>query len=318
MAMDKGHKIGVVGAGQVGATCAYTLLMGGLVSDLVLIDLNAQRVRGEALDLSHGLSLRPPAEVIAGTYADLSGADIVIIAAGVSQKPGESRMDLVRGNAKVFAQIIPEVMRYAPDALLLIITNPVDVLTFAAQRLSGLPEGRVIGSGTVLDTARLRYLISRHTQIDPRNIHAYVLGEHGQSELPAWSAARVAGVELDAYCQLCDRCEGSLLRFAMEAFDAQVRNVADEIIRAKGATYYAVAVAVQRIVEAILRDEQAILTVSTVQKGAYGLHDVALSLPAIVGREGVRQVLAVGLDPAEEAALLQSAEAIRAGIREMG
>lgn len=315
---NRGNKVAIIGAGQVGTTCAYTLLLSGLVSELVLIDLDEKRVRGEVLDLSHGMALCPPAEVIVGSYADCAHADIVILAAGVSQRPGETRMDLVRRNNAVFADIVPKVVAAAPEAILLVVTNPVDVLTYVSYRLSRLPAGRVIGSGTVLDTSRLRYLLSQHTQVDPRNIHTYVLGEHGDTELPAWSLTRIAGMSMDAYCGLCNRCKGSLEDMVREQFDAQVRNVAYEIIEAKGATYYAVAVAVKRICEAILRDEQAILTVSTILSGEYGLPEVALSLPAVLGRNGVRQVLPVHLDADEQAKLEASAQAIRSAIVDSG
>ncbi|HML49355.1 MAG TPA: L-lactate dehydrogenase [Clostridia bacterium] len=315
---NRGNKVAIVGAGQVGSTCAYTLLLSGLVSELVLIDLNEKRVRGEVLDLSHGTPLCPPAEIVAGQYPDCKDADIVILAAGVSQRPGETRMDLVRRNAKVFESIVPQVVRYAPEAILLVVTNPVDVLTYVTSRLSGLPAGRVIGSGTVLDTSRLRFLLSRHTQVDPRNIHTYVLGEHGDSELPAWSLTSIAGMTMDEYCGLCNRCESRLSEVVRAQFDEQVRNVAYEIIEAKGATYYAVALAVRRICEAILRDEQAILTVSSVLDGQYGLSGLALSLPVVLGRQGVREVLPIHLDAEEMEKLNLSAAAIRTAVEQTG
>lgn len=313
-----GNKAVIIGAGQVGCTCAYTLLLSGLVSDLVLIDINEKRARGEVLDLSHGIPLCPPANIVYGDYPDCVDADIVVLSAGVSQGPNETRMDLTRRNAKVFQSTVPMVAQYAPQTILLIVTNPVDVLTYVSHGLSGFPAERVIGSGTVLDTSRLRYLLSRHTRVDPRNIHTYVLGEHGDSELPAWSMTTIAGMGMDEYCGLCAACEGSLSQFAMESFDAQVRNVAYDIIEAKGATYYAVALAVRRIAEAILRDEQAILTVSSVLHGVYGLEGVALSLPAILGREGVRQVLPIHLSGDERDKLMRSAGVIREAIQGLG
>ncbi|MDR3085914.1 MAG: L-lactate dehydrogenase [Christensenellaceae bacterium] len=313
--LKQGNKIVIVGAGQVGATTAYTLLISGLVSELVLIDLNEQKVLGEVLDLAHGIPLCPPANIKAGGYADCAHADIVIFAAGANQRPGETRMDLTRKNAAVFAQIVPRVMEHAPkDVILLVVTNPVDVLTYETQQLSGLNPGQVIGSGTVLDTSRLRYLLSQHTGVDARNIHSYVLGEHGDSELPAFSLTNIAGVSMDEYCAVCGGCEGGLSKRIAEEFDGKVRKAAYAIIEGKGATYYAVALAVRRIVEAILRDEKSILTVSSLMRGEYGLNGVCLSLPSIVGAKGVENVLAVPLSEEELRLLRASAGEIRQGI----
>ena len=313
--IKKGNKVVVVGAGQVGATTAYTLLLSGLVSELVLIDINEKRTIGEVLDLSHGSPLCPPADIKAGTYADCVDANIVILTAGANQKPGETRMDLTRKNIEVFKSIVPQVVKYAPHAILLVVTNPCDVLTYVTWKISGLPAHQVIGSGTVLDTSRLRYLLSQHTGIDARNVHTYVLGEHGDTELPAWSLTSIAGMNMDEYCGLCSKCEGQLSHRVKSEFVDKVRNAAYAIIEGKGATYYAVALAVRRIVEAILRDEQSILTVSSVLDGQYGLTDVCLSLPCIVGITGVEQTLPIHLDEDEERLLKASAEAIQEGIR---
>lgn len=313
--LKQGNKIVVVGAGQVGATSAYTLLISGLVSELVLIDLNEKKVAGEVLDLAHGIPLCPPADIKAGDYADCANADIVIIAAGANQKPGETRMDLTRKNVAVFSSIVPRIMEYAPsDVVLLVVTNPVDVLTYVTLKLSGLPKGQVIGSGTVLDTSRLRYLLSQHTGIDARNIHGYVLGEHGDTELGAFSVTSIAGMSMDEYCGLCAECEGGLSKVVKEEFREKVRDVAYTIIEGKGATFYAVALAVRRIVEAILRDEQSILTVSSLLTGEYGLQGVCLSLPSIVGIHGVEQMLPIHLNEEEEAQLRHSAKTIREAI----
>lgn len=306
-----GNKIGVVGAGLVGATSAFTLLVSGLVSELVLIDLNEKKAAGEVLDLAHGIPLIPPAEIISGSYADLAGSDIVIIAAGANQRPGETRMDLTRKNIAVFKSIVPEIVKYAPDSILLIVTNPVDVLTYVTLKLSGFPQSRVLGSGTLLDTSRLRYLLSRHAGIDARNIHTYVLGEHGDTELAAWSLTRIAGMEIDEYCDQCGECNNRLSEVAKAEFDDEVRNVAYTIIENKGATHFAVAIAVRRIVEAILRDEQSILTVSALVDGMYGIDNTCLSLPCIVGAQGVESVLSVRLDESETELLRKSADAIK-------
>jgi len=313
---EKGTKAVVIGAGQVGATTAYTLMLSGLLSELVIIDLNQNKAKGEALDIVHGMPLCPPAEVYAGGYPDCAGADIVIITAGANQKPGETRLDLLAKNRAVFGSIVPQAVRYAPDALYLVVTNPVDALTLETIRLSGLPAGRVIGTGTVLDTSRLRYLLSRHTGIDPRNIHAFVLGEHGDSEFVAWSRASIAGMTLDEYCADCGRCKGPLSDILDTEIENGVRHAAYSIIEMKGATYYAIAVAVRRIVEAILRDEQSILTVSTLLEGQYGLNGVCLSVPAVVGRSGVERVLEVGLDGDEKGRLAASARTILSAMTE--
>lgn len=304
------RKVAIVGAGQVGATTAYTLMISGLVSDLVLIDINHLKASGEALDLSHGMAFCPPTDVVCGDYSACKGADIVILTAGANQKPGETRLDLTRKNVNVFGSIVPEVVRHAPNAILLVVTNPVDILTYVTLKISGLPASRVIGSGTVLDTARLRYLLSRHTDLDPRNIHSYVIGEHGDSELPLWSLTRIAGMDMDRYCASCGGCGGKLSQVAKDSFDSQVRNVAYSIIEKKGATYYAVALAVRRITEAILRDERSILTVSSLLTGQYGLRDLCLSLPCIVGAQGVDRVLPVNISEEEHALLLRSGDTI--------
>ncbi len=313
----QGNKIVVVGAGQVGATTAYTLLLSGLASELVLIDIDEKKVRGEVLDLAHGIPLCPPADIRAGKYEDCAHADLVILAAGANQKPGETRMDLTKKNAKVFASIVPQVMRYADEnTVLLVVTNPVDTLTYLTWKLSGLPKGRALGSGTVLDTSRLRYLLSLHTGVDARNIHTYVLGEHGDTELPAFSLTSIAGMSMDEYCACCRECEGSLYQTVAGEFDERVRRAAYAIIEGKGATYYAVALAVRRICEAILRDEKSILTVSSPLEGEYGLRELCLSLPCVVGGGGAEQLLPIRLNAEETEQLRASAEAIRLSIAE--
>ncbi len=314
---ESGRKVGIVGAGYVGATTAYTLLLSGLASELALVDISRDKAEGEAMDLRHGIPLCPPADIRVGGYEELAGADIVVLTAGVSQKPGETRIDLLRRNVAVFEAIVPQVVRHAPGALLLVVTNPVDILTHETLRISGYPRQRVIGSGTVLDTSRLRYLLSQHTGIDARNVHAYVLGEHGDTELVAWSQATIAGMPLEAYCRACGACARKLDDVARADFDEQVRSAGYEIIRRKGATYYAVALAVRRIVEAILRDERSILTVSTAVEGLYGLPDVCLSVPCIVGAGGVVRPLQIPLTGAELEKLARSAAALGQALRDV-
>ena len=306
-----GHKAVIVGAGQVGATTAYTLLISGLFSELVLIDLNRDKALGEAMDIAHGMPLCPPAEVRMGDYPDCEGAEIVIITAGLNQKPGETRRDLTEKNIGVFRSIIPEIVRYAPDCILLVVTNPVDILTRETLRISGFPPERVIGSGTVLDTSRLKYLLGNHTGVDPRNIHAFILGEHGDSEFAAWSVTHIAGMDLTEYCAGCGNCSGSLDEETAAKIEEEVRRAAYTIIGLKGATYYAVALAVRRIVEAILRDEHSILTVSSLLTGQYGISDVCLSLPTIVGAKGVVSILPVPLNEREQESLHACAKAVR-------
>ncbi len=311
MSVSSGRtKAVVIGAGQVGATTAYTLLISGLLSELILIDVNQDKALGEAMDIAHGMPLCPPADVRRGDYPDCEGADIVILTAGLGQKPGETRRDLLDKNVRVFQSIVPQVVRYAPDAILLVVTNPVDVLTRETIRISGLPAERVIGSGTVLDTSRLKYLLGRHTGVDPRNIHAFILGEHGDSEFAAWSVTRIGGMQPEEYCR-SGHCEGFLDQETARRIENEVRRAAYTIIDLKGATYYAVALAVRRIVEAILRDERSILTVSSLLSGQYGLTDVCLSLPTVIGARGVERVLPVSLNDSELSSLHASARAVR-------
>lgn len=305
-----GHKAVIVGAGQVGATTAYTLLISGLFSELILIDLNRDKALGEAMDIAHGMPLCPPADVRMGDYPDCEGAEIVIITAGLNQKPGETRRDLTEKNIGVFRSIVPQIVRYAPDCILLVVTNPVDILTRETLRISGFPPERVIGSGTVLDTSRLKYLLGNHTGVDPRNIHAFILGEHGDSEFAAWSVTHIAGMDLTEYCAGCGNCAGSLDQETAARLEEEVRRAAYTIIGLKGATYYAVALAVRRIVEAILRDEHSILTVSSLLTGQYGISDVCLSLPTIVGAKGVVNILPVPLNEREQESLKACAKAV--------
>jgi L-lactate dehydrogenase len=302
-------RVAIVGTGQVGATTAYRLMLSGLVEELVLIDARPTLAEGHAMDLSHAASLERPVRVRAGSYEDCAAADVVVICAGAPQVEGESRLALLERNVEVLRGILAELMRYGFDGLLLITTNPVDVLSMAAHRLSGLPATRVIGTGTVLDSARLRHLIGQQLEIDPRSVHAHILGEHGDSEIAAWSAAQVGGLPLS-------RLEPT--GFDQAGMLEAVRRAAPEIIARKGATYYAIASSIQRIVTAILRDERAILPVSARVDGPYGLHDVYLGTPCVVGRAGIVRVLEVPLDPAEQEGLRRSAAVLRGAIERLG
>lgn len=301
-------RVAVVGLGNVGATFAYALLLSGLAAEIVLIDVNRAKAEGEAMDLSHTQPFTHPTHIWAGDYSDCAGAAVTVVTAGSAQKPGETRLDLVKRNAGIFGKIIPEIAKYSPDGVLLIATNPVDVLTYESLKLSGLPANRVIGSGTILDTARFRHLLSEHFSVDPRSVHAAIIGEHGDSEVPVWSLANIAGMHLPEFAKASgipyDESK-------MEDIFKQTRDAAYAIIERKGATFYAVAAGLMRIVEAILRDQHTILSVSSSMTGAYGISDVCLSLPTIVSRKGVERVLHLELSPAEQAGLRHSAEVLK-------
>ena len=302
------RKVGIVGCGFVGSASAFALMESGLFSEMVLIDANKSKAEGEALDISHGLPFAKPMNIYAGDYEDLSNASVIVLAAGAGQKPGETRLDLVKKNVAIFRTIIPQIDRYNHDGILLVVANPVDILTYAAARLSRFPENRVFGSGTVLDTARLKYLLGEHLGVDSRSVHAFVIGEHGDSEIAAWSSANISGVPLHDFCEMRGHFdhEGSMRRIAEE-----VKNSAYQIIEKKGATYYGIAMSVRRICEAIVRDEKSVLPVSSIQRGFCGIEDIALSIPAIVGRDGVEAVVPIDLSGAEAAALRASAETLR-------
>jgi L-lactate dehydrogenase len=302
-------RIAVVGAGRVGSTFAYTLAASGLVREIVIADADLGRAEGEAMDIAQSVPFHRPVRVEAGGLADVAGAAVTVITAGAAQQPGEPRTALVQRNVAVLRGIVEEVVRANPQGLLLVASNPVDALTHAALKISGLPPGRVIGSGTVLDSARLRAELAAHYAVDPRNVHACVLGEHGDSEFVAWSTATLGNMGLQEYCGITGM---SCTPADMHEIGERVRKAAYEIIRRKGATNFAIAAALTRIIEAIVRDESSVLTVSTLVRGEYGLHDVCLSLPAIVGRGGVQRVLPVPLAAAEVEALRKSAQAIRA------
>lgn len=318
MSVLQHDKIAIVGTGLVGATCAFTLADSGLASELVLVDVNKARAEGEAMDIAHGAAFMPPVQVRSGDYEDCAGAALVILAAGVNQKEGETRLDLMNRNMAIYRQIIPVLEEQCPDAVFLIVANPVDLLThISAIMLDHLPSGRVIGSGTVLDTSRYRLLLSQHTGIDPRNIHGYILGEHGDSEFAAWTLTSVAGMDLMDFCHQCGACDRHLSDVVRNEIYQDVRDAAYDVISRKGATYYAVALAVRRIAEAILRDEKAVLTVSTHVQGYLDLPDVSLSLPCVVGKGGVERVLPVALSGEEMLLLHASANKLRAALDEL-
>ena len=301
-------RVAVVGAGSVGSTFAYTLMNSGLAEEIVLIDKDRERAEGEVMDLNHGLFFAPPVNIKAGGYEDCAGARVVVITAGAAQKPGESRLDLTARNARICRSILDDVLAHTRDAIIVMVTNPVDVLTYDAIRHSGLPATQVLGSGTVLDSARFRYLLSDHCGVDPRNVHAYILGEHGDTEVAAWSMTHLAGVPIDRYCMQCDRCRHGEHR---EDIVEQVRKSAYHIIEAKGATCYGIGLALLRIVGAILRDENSVLTVSTLVNDYGPIEDVCLSIPCVLNRRGIVKQLKVELAAEEMSALEESARTLR-------
>jgi L-lactate dehydrogenase len=307
-------RVAIVGVGNVGATFAYALLLSGLASEIVLIDANRAKAEGEAMDLNHSVPFTHSTRIWAGDYPDCSGALVTVLAAGASQKPGETRLDLIKGNAAIWRTIIPEVVKHNSAGILLIATNPVDVLTYAAWRLSGLPSRRVIGSGTVLDTSRFRYLLSQHFGVDARSIHAYIIGEHGDSEVPVWSLANIAGMRLPEFCQAQNLPYDP---HAMEEIFVQTRDAAYRIIERKGATYYAVAAGLMRITQAILRNQSTVLSASSLINEYYGISDVCFSLPTVINRGGVENGLRLELSPDEVNKLRHSAEVLKATIRSL-
>lgn len=308
------RKAAVIGCGFVGSAIAFSLIQRGLFSELVLIDANRDKAEGEAMDLSHGLPYIAAMDVYAGTYDDLSDCALIIVAAGANQKPGQTRLELIGQNVAILNSIIPQITARPFEGILLIVSNPVDVLTYASFRISGYPAHRVMGSGTVLDSARLKYLLGEHLNVDSRGIHAVIIGEHGDSELAVWSGANVSGVPLDDFCEMRGH---SNHREAEQRLYEEVRDSAYEIIKRKGATYYGIAMAVARIAECVMKDERAILPVSVVLGGQYGLRDLALSIPSIVGRRGVEQILEIPLADSERKALNSSAAQLREVIGEL-
>lgn len=299
----KPTRIVIIGTGAVGSTTAYTLLLNKRMNELVLIDVNRDKALGDALDMNHGMPFIGNIRVWAGDYPDCEGADIVIITAGAAQRPGETRLDLLKRNIAIFEEIIEKVTQYNKTGILLIATNPVDILSYFSWKKSGLPANRVIGSGTLLDSARFRYLIAEELELDPRNVHALIVGEHGDSELPVWSRANVAGVPLN------------LTEEQKQRIFEKTKNAAYEIIEAKGATYYAIALALDRIVAAILRNEASVLTVSTLINGLYGVEDVYMGVPCIVDGHGVREIFDMPLNEEEQEMFRHSARTLKEQIR---
>jgi L-lactate dehydrogenase len=306
-------KIAIIGCGNVGAAFAFALSINGAAREIALIDKNEDLSRGESMDLNHGASFIKPVSIAYTGYEGCEGADIVVITAGAKQKPGQTRTDLVQSNARIFGDIIPNITKYAKNAILLVVSNPVDILTYITLKISGFSPDRVIGSGTVLDSSRLRFLIGKHCNVDPRNVHAYIIGEHGDTELPVWSHANIAGMVLKEYCPLCNsKCDYNR---ELDGIFKQVKNSAYEIIKTKGATCYAIALALVKIVEAIIRDEHSVLPVSTLIDDYYGVSDICLSVPSIVAKTGIKRFLRIQLSEKEQKQLKESADSLKEVIK---
>lgn len=307
------QKCAVIGCGAVGATIAFALTQRSLFSELVLIDSNTSKAEGEAMDLSHGLPFSHPMKVYAGDYSDISDCFLIIITAGTAQKPNETRLDMVHKNVEIFKSIIPNITKYNNDSIILVVSNPVDILTYCTIKLSGYPKNRVLGSGTVLDTARLKYLLSENLCVDSRSIHAFIIGEHGDSELAVWSSANVSGIDIEDFHGLCASCRDVSFNEIYE----DVRDSAYEVIDRKRATYYGIAMAVMRIVSSIIRDEHSVLPVSCYLDGHYGLNNLCIGVPAIVGSSGIEKVLDIPLSKDESERLTNSVRTLKNVIGEL-
>lgn len=302
------RKVAVIGCGFVGSSSAFALMQSGLFSEMVLIDADTKRAEGEAMDISHGISFARPMQIYAGNYDDITDAAIIVITAGANQKPDETRLDLIKKNAAIMKSIVGEIKKRDFGGILLIVSNPVDILTLIALKESGYPSIRVIGSGTVLDTGRFKYLLGEHLDVDSRSVHAFIIGEHGDSELAAWSNARIGGLKVNDFCELRGHFNHEQ---SMKKIFENVRNSAYEIIERKHATYYGIAMAVKRICEAIVRNEKSILPVSSLMTGEYGLNDVVLSIPAVVDETGVQKVIPIELNDEELTKLKDSANILK-------
>lgn len=306
--MNRVNRVVVIGAGFVGSSYAFALLNQGITEELVLIDLNKEKAEGDAMDLNHGLPFAPShTKIWYGDYSECGEADIVVITAGANQKPGETRLDLVEKNTKIFKGIVEEIMASGFNGIFLVATNPVDILTYAVWKFSGFPKERVIGSGTILDTARFRFLLGDYFDIDTRNVHAYIIGEHGDTELPVWSNADIAGTAISKWAESKDG-------FRQEELDQifmNVRDAAYHIIEKKGATYYGIAMGLVRLTKAILQNENSVLTVSAYLDGEYGQKDLYIGVPAVVNRDGVRDIVELELSEEEQQKFTHSVDVLK-------
>ncbi len=306
-----GAKITIIGAGSVGSTIAYTLSQRSFASEIVLIDINRQKVDGEVMDIEQGTCFRDPISIVSGTYEDAKDSDIVIITSGIARKPGQTRIELTQTNANIMKSIAPEIAKAAPNALYVIVSNPVDVMTYVFMKVSGIPENQVIGSGTLLDTARLRYGLSEKISIAQGNIHAYVFGEHGDTSFIPWSASYVAGQQMDKYIEMMKGTSREVPEIDREAMLEYVQKSGGQIIANKGATFYAIALSVSRLCEILLASSASISTVSTMLHGEYGIEDVCLSILSMVGPKGLEYRIPLELTEEEVAKLHKSADALK-------
>jgi L-lactate dehydrogenase len=307
------HKVGLIGTGMVGASFAYSLMQRGLANELVLIDRDEARAEGEVMDLNHGMAFVRPMRITVGGYSDLADADVVVICAGIGQRPGQTRLELLQTNAGIFRQIVPQILAVNPDAVIIVTTNPVDILTqitadIVGSELGARGRSRVIGSGTLLDTAGLRFLLSQHYGVDSRSVHAYIVGEHGDSELPLWSLANIAGIRLADFVGANGQCYDKV---ALDHIFDQTRNAAYEIIQRKKATYYAIGLGLLYLVESVLRDGHTVMTVSSPLSGQYGVDGISVSMPTIVGQRGIEEVLNLPLSDEELSAFQASAQTLK-------
>jgi L-lactate dehydrogenase len=311
---NRSQKVGLIGTGFVGSSFAYSLMQRGIASELVLIDANADKAVGEMMDLNHGLSFTKPMKITAGKYSDLAGSKVVVLSAGTSQRPGETRLDLLARNAAIFRSIIPEVVKHNPGGIILIATNPVDILTYISLKESGLPPSKVIGSGTILDTARFRFLLGQYYEVDTRSVHSYIVGEHGDSEIPLWSMANIGGVRLQEFAPLKNK---QYDQEEMNKLFISVRDAAYEIIKRKGASYYAIGLGLLSIVESILGNYRSVLSISTLMTGQYGVRDICLSLPSVVGENGIEEILTLPMNTEEQEGFRVSANKLKATLHNL-
>lgn len=307
-------KVVVIGAGNVGATVAYTTVLNNVASEVVLIDVNREKAKGEALDMNHGIAYVKQIMIRDGDYSDCKDADVIIITAGLGRKPGQTRLDLARINVSIAKDIAKNIMKYATNPILLVVSNPVDIITYVLTKETGLPPERVIGTGTTLDTSRFKYLISKHCNIDVRNVHASIIGEHGDSEVPVWSRANIAG---KPFSDFLDNTSPESAEAERNKIFGETKTAGAEIISLKGSTFYAISMGTVRILSAIIGNEQSVLTVSTVLNGEYGINDIALSLPCVVNSSGISRKIDIQISEEEETLLLASAEQLKSVLKEV-
>ena len=315
--MKKGKKITILGTGNVGATIAYTLAIDGMASEILLIDINDKKAKGEAMDIFQGTPFCAPVNIHAGDYEEAVDSDVVIVTVGLARKPGQTRIDLAQANVNIIKSVMPQITRYAPDAIYVVVSNPVDIITYAILKNTNLSENQVFGSGTMLDSARLRSRLAEHVGLNSKNIHAYVFGEHGDTSMIPWSLTTIAGMEMSKYCTyICDqnnRCGKTELK----EIEEDVRTAGAQVIALKGATFYAIALSVRRICECILRDTDSVMTVSAMIHNQYGINDVCLSLPFVVGAQGIHRAVVPPLTKDEEDLLHKSADALKQVISQL-